>query len=1096
MKKLILFLLVAFSLAANGQLSTISSLRDKGSTPAVPFFKLSGVGTYMKNGSSFPVKFNYQALIDSARSGLTTGKKDAADSVNNSGFSSVFARNKAKDSAVSLLATDFTSTIATLQAYTGSFLRVLVTDSLRGGIFYYSATNLAADNGVIFAATGKGTGVWIRSFNKSYGVYAAWWGTSPDSTSNTNNTKINAALTYCGTNKIKKLWLTGLISLDAGTGALFSLPAIDGFEVSGEGMNRTKLIYPNSAVNAATQIFATTANNQWIHDIVIQNLAQSGSNDWQGIALSDGTFYPRVSRVEIFGVYGNGTAGGAGISAFMAWNTPQYTTTLGSTFASGSQVATPVSMTGIHVGSQLHIVTNAEDVVVTAITQTTFTATYVNSHTSTDVVQQYSQGFQGALLEDVTVRDSWKASGIVLNSRGNSGIRLRLENLGSTTTQHGLYIQAGGNFILNPWINGISGYGIHAHKAVASIDGSGDQYIGGTIGNCRQAAIIIDGTTNGASNTQLPNGASLNRYTLIEGITIRNSLGFLPSSAIPALDIQTPARLVGLVLEDVYTTANEAIIFSASAAGSVMTNCRMITTNAIPAGGVMKAIKVNVANTEISNNIINFGQSQINQDKCTWSNNKITDGKLILDGNNLIISNNSIDNASVDAFGFINTHNNIVIEGTRFTSSGSAILGNFDFTNLTFVTFRNNNFPGTSNYLRYSNPGLTITIKDNYGSISQGGQATVDQLPSVGTLAKGPFGASAGISAGSVLKFSAGVLVRTLTTDTSFAGIATSDLPSGASSCFYGGAYPGTIVKALTTGAWSLDDYAILSTTVAGTFKDQGATTPPAQVAYGMFLDAGGGSGIATILILSMGNTNIVDLNATQTLANKTLATPNITTGFKIGGAAGTGNFIVGNGTNFVSSTPTIPNTTGTVGQYVQSDGTNMVYNSGVGQDAIVTNSGAINTTETVITKTAALAANRLLAGTTIRVTLIGTCTSTAANTSTFSVRIGTNGTTADGLMEQAVTAVAATSGTNIPFKVVFEFTVRTVGASATSQGMLSLIQTGITGISAQTTQVVLPTFTNFNTTTASNIISVSYLSAATTTTTTFNNAFIEILYK
>lgn len=208
------------------------------------------------------------------------------------------------------------------------------------------------------------------------------------------------------------------------------------------------------------------------------------------------------------------------------------------------------------------------------------------------------------------------------------------------------------------------------------------------------------------------------------------------------------------------------------------------------------------------------------------------------------------------------------------------------------------------------------------------------------------------------------------------------------------------------------------------------------------------------------------------------------------------GHIPISDGTNWITSTPTIPNTTGTVGQYVVSDGTNMVFGSGVGQDAIIANSAAINTTETVITKTVALAANRLLAGTTIRVTLIGTCTSTVANTSTFTIRIGTNGSTADGIMQQAVTSVAAASGTNVPFKAVFEFTVRTTGASATSHGYLTLLNTGVTGISAQTTQIVLPTFTNFNTTTASNIISATYVSAAATTTTTFNDAFIEVIYK
>lgn len=180
-------------------------------------------------------------------------------------------------------------------------------------------------------------------------------------------------------------------------------------------------------------------------------------------------------------------------------------------------------------------------------------------------------------------------------------------------------------------------------------------------------------------------------------------------------------------------------------------------------------------------------------------------------------------------------------------------------------------------------------------------------------------------------------------------------------------------------------------------------------------------------------------------------------------------------------------------------NGTANISITGSDEDAdIVTASAAINTTETIIVKTAALAANRLLAGTHIRVTLWGTCTASAANVSTFRIRIGTAGTTSDGLMQSAATPVSAVTGTAIPFKVVFEVTVRTTGASATSHGSCGLWNTGITGITTSTTgnNIIVPTFTNFNTTTASNIISVSYLSAATTTTSTFQGAIIEFVYK
>lgn len=165
------------------------------------------------------------------------------------------------------------------------------------------------------------------------------------------------------------------------------------------------------------------------------------------------------------------------------------------------------------------------------------------------------------------------------------------------------------------------------------------------------------------------------------------------------------------------------------------------------------------------------------------------------------------------------------------------------------------------------------------------------------------------------------------------------------------------------------------------------------------------------------------------------------------------------------------------------------------GQADIVADSAGINTTETIIVKTPALAANRLIAGTHVRMTLTGTCNASVANTSTFTVRMGTLGTTGDTAIATPVTSVSGTGAAAIPFKVVIEFTVRTVGASGTGAIELLAESNGLTGIIAsQTPQIIFPTMSTFNTTTAANILSVSYKSAATTTTSTFKTATIEIV--
>jgi hypothetical protein len=163
---------------------------------------------------------------------------------------------------------------------------------------------------------------------------------------------------------------------------------------------------------------------------------------------------------------------------------------------------------------------------------------------------------------------------------------------------------------------------------------------------------------------------------------------------------------------------------------------------------------------------------------------------------------------------------------------------------------------------------------------------------------------------------------------------------------------------------------------------------------------------------------------------------------------------------------------------------------------SIVAASAAINTTETIIVgglNALQLKANSLKVGSTIRATLQGTCTSTAANASTWRARLGTAGTTADAAIASAANSVAAASGTNIPFVAELVLTVRTIGAAATLQGYLRLTNTGVTGISAVETQTVQVTASAFNST-VDNWLSFTYVSAATTTTSTFQIAFVEVV--
>lgn len=192
----------------------------------------------------------------------------------------------------------------------------------------------------------------------------------------------------------------------------------------------------------------------------------------------------------------------------------------------------------------------------------------------------------------------------------------------------------------------------------------------------------------------------------------------------------------------------------------------------------------------------------------------------------------------------------------------------------------------------------------------------------------------------------------------------------------------------------------------------------------------------------------------------------------------------------------------GTVANQIQKDvSDNLGATIKGGISATTATSGAINTTETIVAgglaingATAVIPANSLQIGTTIKITMNGTCTSTAANVSTFTLRMGTAGTTADASVATAATSVAATSGTNIGFTATMLFTVRTIGATGTIVGAMTVSNTGITGISANNSQSIPLTATATLNTTTANYIEVTYKSAATTTTSTFQNGIVEII--
>jgi hypothetical protein len=158
----------------------------------------------------------------------------------------------------------------------------------------------------------------------------------------------------------------------------------------------------------------------------------------------------------------------------------------------------------------------------------------------------------------------------------------------------------------------------------------------------------------------------------------------------------------------------------------------------------------------------------------------------------------------------------------------------------------------------------------------------------------------------------------------------------------------------------------------------------------------------------------------------------------------------------------------------------------------------AINTTETLLARIPLVLPNATTAGpgtlnvgSVIEAVIHGTNTSTVANATTFTMRAGILGTTADASVATAAVTSAA-SGTTIGFEVVIRLTVQTLGAAGTAFGSMRVTNTGVTGIAAVTNTVVPFTSSTLATATAT-WFDITALTAATTTTNTFQDVTLTI---
>ncbi len=144
---------------------------------------------------------------------------------------------------------------------------------------------------------------------------------------------------------------------------------------------------------------------------------------------------------------------------------------------------------------------------------------------------------------------------------------------------------------------------------------------------------------------------------------------------------------------------------------------------------------------------------------------------------------------------------------------------------------------------------------------------------------------------------------------------------------------------------------------------------------------------------------------------------------------------------------------------------------------SITAASAQIAATDAKVVSTPVMPANRLVAGSVIRVTIIGTDTSRNAGAPVLVLRYGTVATTSADTLARVTWGASADSGNGIPFVMTAYVTIRTAGSAATASGYGTIVNQGTTGISGTATQVVAAVTKTINTTTANTYLTASLAS-------------------
>lgn len=191
--------------------------------------------------------------------------------------------------------TDTISKISSLRSYTGTAYMLVVSDSIRGGIFYRSATG-TIDNGIVFGGVGC---YWIRNVPGDT-WRLTWWNVNNNGSVDNSDT-----IRYVMNKIIAKgggtlLIPTGTYLVSRNTITPFDMFLVgSNTRVTGEGMGKTILkLNPTDLLNFRRMF--TFVNGVDVSNVEIGNLSIDMSNTYTTYPPSNAAVFPDAQNAGIF----------------------------------------------------------------------------------------------------------------------------------------------------------------------------------------------------------------------------------------------------------------------------------------------------------------------------------------------------------------------------------------------------------------------------------------------------------------------------------------------------------------------------------------------------------------------------------------------------------------------------------------------------------------------------------------------------------------------------------------------------------------------------------------------------------------------------